>query len=356
MHQKTATRRRARQPARAWVALALLGCALAGHATPVASPLERPAPVLRTPQRAALLGLTQAGSRLVAVGERGAVLLSDDAGSTWRQAQAVPVSVTLTAVQFVNPRTGWAVGHQGVVLKTTDAGEHWVRQLDGLAAARLLLKDAESRGDAKAVTEAQRGVAEGSDKPLLALSFVNEREGLVAGAFNLLLSTHDGGQTWEAQSARLPNPKGAHLYAVQRDGQLLLIAGEQGLLLHSADGGQHYERITTPYAGSFFGVTREADGAWLLAGLRGNVLRSQDEGRHWQSLNNPVPASVTALWRDAQGQAWMVNQAGQLLQADADRLRTVAPTAAQQAASLLRLADGALLIAGWNGITRVPAP
>ncbi|SDP62050.1 Uncharacterized protein SAMN05216303_105357 [Rhodoferax sp. OV413] len=342
----------------------LLGLALAGVAAlaqaglPV--PLERPATVLRQVNQAALLGLAQAGSRVVAVGERGAVLLSDDAGLSWRQAASVPVSVTLTAVQFVNARTGWAVGHYGVVLKSEDGGEHWSRQLDGRGVAKLMLQDAQAHGSTKNQTEALRMVQEGADKPLLTMHFVNEREGLVAGAFNILLQTLDGGATWQAIASRLDNPKVAHLYALYRDGAQLLLVGEQGLLLHSADGGQHFERIATPYAGSYFGVTIEASGAWLVAGLRGNVLRSTDSGRSWTALANPAPVSVTGLLRDTQGgqgtqAVWLANQAGQLLtpEVGSNRLRLVRTSSSQQPASLLRLADGTLLMAGWNGIARV---
>lgn len=335
------------------VGLALASPVLRAAAAPVPGPLERPAVKLRDPQRAALLGLARAGSRVVAVGDGGAVLLSDDAGLTWRQAASVPVSVTLTAVQFANERSGWAVGHQGVVLKTEDGGERWTRQLDGAAAARLQLQEAETRGEAALLAEGQRAVAEGADKPLLTLHFANEREGWVAGAFNLLLATRDGGRTWESRSALVPNPKGAHLYAMQREGSELLIAGEQGLLVHSADGGQSFARIATPYNGSFFGVTRDAGGAWLVAGLRGNVLRSSDAGRSWTPLAGQVPVSVTGLLRDERGTVWLANQAGQLFTTEADALKPAGSTAAQQPAGLLRLADGTLLIAGWNGITRV---
>lgn len=334
----------------------LLSAAAPAVAGPLTTPLERPAVALRDPQRAALLGLSQAGARVVAVGERGVVLLSDDAGKSWRQAAGVPVSATLTAVQFINEQTGWAVGHQGVVLRSDDGGEHWRRQLDGHGAAKLLLAEAQGGADPRAVAEAQRAVQEGADKPLLALHFVNQREGLVAGAFNLLLATQDGGKTWQSIASRLDNPKGAHLYAIDRDGSDVLIAGEQGLLLHSADGGRRYERVITPYAGSFFGVTREAGGAWLAAGLRGNALRSADAGKTWTALSGQAPVSLTGVLRDAQGGVWLANQAGQLLAPEQGmpRLRLVSPTAAQQPASLLRLADGSLLIAGWNGITHVP--
>ncbi|VVM75351.1 hypothetical protein PS619_02020 [Pseudomonas fluorescens] len=100
-------------------------------------------PAMRAPQarQAVLLDLARAGARLVAVGERGIVLLSDDNGINWRQAQ-VPVSVSLTAVQFVDANTGWAVGHAGAVLVSHDGGENWELQLDGNRAAQLELHGA----------------------------------------------------------------------------------------------------------------------------------------------------------------------------------------------------------------------
>jgi photosystem II stability/assembly factor-like uncharacterized protein len=334
------------------------GTAVPAAAAALQPPAERPAIAVRQPERTALMGLAQAGTRVVAVGERGVVLLSDDAGQHWRQAASVPVSVTLTAVQFVGERTGWAVGHQGVVLHTDDGGEHWKRQLDGRTAAALALKDAETAGDAKSLAEAQRAVQEGADKPLLALHFVDERAGFVVGAFNMALATVDGGATWQAVSSRLPNPKGAHLYTIHRAGDLVLLAGEQGLLLHSSDGGQRFERIATPYGGSFFGVTEDGARGWLLAGLRGNVLCSADAGRTWTVLANAFPVGVTGVLRDSQGGVWLANQSGQVLRPDTDTasVKLVAATAAQQPGALLKLRDGTLLIAGWNGITRLNTP
>ncbi len=341
-------------------AVAAAAAAPAGSASAaLAAPLGRAALAQRVVGRGALLGLAQAGQRIVAVGERGSVLLSDDAGRTWRQAPQVPVSVTLTSVQFVNAKTGWAIGHQGVVLRSDDAGEHWSRQLDGAAAARLALAEVQALPGAspKLLADAQRSAQEGADKPLLALHFSNEREGLVIGAFGLMLSTHDGGKTWQSAATRLDNPKGVHLYALHREGDSLLVAGEQGGVWHSADGGRRFERIATPYQGSWFTVAHEPGGAWLVAGLRGNALRSADAGHSWTALAAPAPVSITSLLREGSGQILLANQAGHLMapQAGQSRLHMAATTAAQQPGALLRLGDGGLLMAGWNGITRIDA-
>lgn len=51
-----------------------------------------------------LLGLAQAGKRMIAVGEQGVILFSDNQGESWQQAQ-VPSSVLLTAVHFLIIKT-----------------------------------------------------------------------------------------------------------------------------------------------------------------------------------------------------------------------------------------------------------
>jgi len=259
-----------------------------------------------------LQAAAKAGDRLVAVGERGIVLLSDDLGATWRQVQ-VPVSVGLTAVRFADAQHGWITGHGGVVLASVDGGQSWVKQLDGLQAAQLVLKDAQAAGDAKAQAEGERLVADGADKPFLDLHFADAQHGLVVGAYNLALTTADGGKSWQPISRRLDNPRGLHLYSVRARGDELVLAGEQGLVLRSTDRGATFERLTTPYKGSYFTVALPGTQDIVLAGLRGNVWRSRDAGLSWVQLPTPVPVSVTASALDPQGQLWLSNQAGMVL-------------------------------------------
>lgn len=346
---------RRRLACRALAAIGLAGTGWVRAADAVLRPLERPAVALRDPRSAILLGLAQAGKRLVAVGEHGVVLLSDDDGAHWRQSRAVPVSVTLTAVQFVDDKTGWAVGHGGVVLHSDDAGEKWTRQLEGLQLARLLLDEAKASANPKAVAAAERAVQEGADKPLLALHFTDANDGLAVGAFGAMLATADGGKTWRSVSARLDNPKGAHLYALSRSGPDILLAGELGLVLHSADGGATFARIATPYQGSWFCVARESDGAWLVAGLRGNAMRSRDAGKSWTALASPAPVSYTVATAAGEGgPLLLVNQGGEVMAvaAGSDRIEPFARSGVQQPGAMLRLADGSVVLAGWSGVGR----
>ena len=78
------------------------------------------------------------GNRVVVVGERGHVLVSDDAGHSWVQRPA-PTRATLTSVFFVNERLGWAAGHDTAILRTVDGGESWQLVHEDQAVERPIL-------------------------------------------------------------------------------------------------------------------------------------------------------------------------------------------------------------------------
>ena len=83
--------------------------------------LDLPAKVSALAIHSPLSGTARAGERVIAVGQRGHILFSDDAGQHWQQA-AVPVSCDLTAVNFSSPSQGWAVGNDGVICTAATAG------------------------------------------------------------------------------------------------------------------------------------------------------------------------------------------------------------------------------------------
>ncbi|MDB6083610.1 MAG: glycosyl hydrolase, partial [Gammaproteobacteria bacterium] len=96
------------------------------HAEDVRPELRiQPAEHVAAANQEMMLSAALAGKRIVAVGNRGVVLLSDDDGKTYRQARTVPVSTSLTGVWFADAQVGWAVGHWGAILKTSDGGETW---------------------------------------------------------------------------------------------------------------------------------------------------------------------------------------------------------------------------------------
>ena len=323
---------------------------VAAAAVPFRDVLETPAQKSPLAARGLVSGLTRAGKRLVAVGQRGHVLLSDDAGKTWQQAD-VPVSADLVAACFPNEQTGWAVGHDGVILKSVDAGRSWSRQLDGRGLGDVLVPWYTKSGDSKWLAEARRFAAQGAENPFLDVWFDDDRHGIVVGAFGLMLRTADGGKSWEPLMHAADNPKSLHLYAVRRIGGELFAVGEQGTALKWDREGGRFVALTLPYAGTLFGVVGK--GRVVVGhGLRGNVVRSGDGGATWQSVATGVGVGLTAGTVDERGRIVIVSQAGHVLASSDDGasfspLKIERPTPAAAVASA---GPGVLALAGPRGV------
>lgn len=343
------------------LACVVLPLAAAPSDTPigVADPIERSALQSLRSDIMILLDINRAGDRLVAVGERGLVLLSDDAGKSWRQAKRVPVAVSLTRVAFPSRHVGWIVGHGGVVLKSEDGGETWDRQLEGRTAARLALQAARAAAadrveNRRAVEEAERLVADGPDKPFLALHFFDEANGFVVGAYGIIFRTRDGGRSWQPWMSHLDNPKGLHLNAIAQVGSALFIAGEKGLLLRSTDAGEHFTALKTPYTGSYFTVGADK-GRVVIGGLRGSAYSSADQGNSWTRLVVPMPVTLIGSAPLADGESAYINQAGEVLRSSEETMQRLPLPPLPPVTAVVQASDGALVAATFRGPIRLPA-
>jgi photosystem II stability/assembly factor-like uncharacterized protein len=304
---------------------AALTLGLAPVALSIVPPKDGEAVKSRYTTESLLLGVTRAGNRIVAVGEYGNIVLSDDDGKTWRQAKKVPSTVTLTAVTFVDDKTGWAVGHDTLVLHTTDGGETWVKQWGG--------------GE--------------SDNALLTVYFKDASQGWAMGAFNYTVETKDGGKTWVERKTLMPPPpegsvkapvidetadptapkktvQGAgaadpyaaatgdenHLNAIFAgpDANLMFVAAEAGAVYRSEDGGTTWKKILTGYPGSFWGGLTAKDGTIYLTGMRGNIWRSTDKGLTFAKLDTSgADQSIAAGIQLKDGSLVFVGLGGQVL-------------------------------------------
>ena len=315
------------------------------------------------------------------VGERGRILWSDDGGQGWTQA-TVPVSLAVTSVAFAGGDNAWATAHDGYLLHSADNGATWTIGLSGsdvaglsvgaiekqVAALRASLEKAspDTREDIEwaldeamfALDEATLAVDEGMTTPLLKVWFADDQTGYALGAYNVFLRTDDGGATWASHSYRLDNPDKYHLYDIARSSAgTLLLAGEAGTLLRSLDDGATWERVGTPYPGSFFGTVATSDGGLLIFGLRGNVFRSTDEGANWVDVETHDTRTLMCGSADADGAVVLAGASGVVLQSsDAGNTFRVVPTEDSRVYSdVIMNPDGSILLVGFGGISTLNA-
>jgi photosystem II stability/assembly factor-like uncharacterized protein len=332
-----------------------LGAGPAGaQALPAA--LDQPALLSPRASHALLLGLAMAGKRLVAVGERGVVLLSDDGGRQWRQARLVPASVTLTAVRFASATSGWAVGHLGVILHSLDGGETWQRQMDGVRAAALMRAAADrlpaGEDRAAAVDNADQLVRDGADKPFLDVMAEGDRI-LAVGAYGLAVRSEDGGHTWAAADD-LADPKALHVYALCRSADSLIAAGEQGYLAMGRQG-EPLHVVRTPHDGTFFGVAALPTGSIVAFGLGGALVRSDDGGARWALEPTGLSGAITRALVLRDGRVLLASGNGELAVGDgAGRTFRSVPMAVQVPITDM-LEDGeTLIVTGPTGPRTIP--
>ncbi|MFM2044572.1 MAG: hypothetical protein RLY86_3148 [Pseudomonadota bacterium] len=295
--------------------------------TDAASPgggVIKPARMMPLAARKLILDAARAGDRLVAVGDRGHILLSDDNGTTWRQV-SVPADSALTAVTFVDDSHGWAVGHDSVVLATADGGESWTLQ--------------------HADPEIQQ--------PLMDVVFTDRMSGIAVGAYSKYLETTDGGATWT--SRRIVESEDGYDYhfnaILAPDATTRFIAGEAGTMAVSRDSGATWSMVESPYAGSFFDALVLSPQSWLAFGLQGAVFRSDDGGQSWTGVESGTTAGLMGGEAMPDGRVILVGAQGTILTSrDGGRSFTREQRDDRVAlADAAAAADGSLILLGEEG-------
>lgn len=283
-----------------------------------------------------VLDLANSGQRIVAVGWRGHILISEDDARSWHQVET-PTRSMLNSVYFKDDLRGWAVGHDAVILATEDGGKSW----------NLL------------------STAPEEERPLFDV-IVTGDYGFAVGAYAKFMTTQDGGESWEAGELVVeksdevlkdslddeePLPFDYHFNAIARSAAgVFYIAAEAGYLFRSDDGGHTWKELPSPYGGSFFGIL-PLDGETLLAyGLRGNIFRSEDGGQSWIQITTGTKALLTDAIRLPDGTTVITGMSGVVLvSSDNGRSFTLQQPNRISLTSVINTVADTLVVAGERG-------
>ena len=293
---------RARRRLVAAVAVAALGATAATTGGAAAQAPEAGSvtiDVLEVPSQRTLLSVSfPTPTQGYAVGDQGVILATSDGGATWKeQASGVPgidptcdtgpngepiesaCTNVLFDVDFVDATTGWAVGSDGIVVHTSDGGTTWARQplppLDSIAGL----------GPGPGGTDLRAG---GWDD-LFSVSFPDARAGAVAGPGGTILTTADGGATWQWRGDRRYGGLTDLTFTDRQHGQAVGLANtglSPFISVATADGGTSWEirqpppRSTVANA-NFSGLDFLDAQRGYIAGSTGRILATTDGGHSW---------------------------------------------------------------------------
>lgn len=236
------------------------------------------------------------GDVVVAGTQSGAALISGDHGQTWKRTPLGNVSLIGLDVCPDKTFIGIDFYHK---LWTADAkGEGWKpAALEKPRVPLAVTCDPKGRwwvsgSGAKIAVSADKGASWtvtdfGEDAQLTALQFIDENNGVAAGEFGIVVTTSDGGATWQ-KKARIPNDfyPYALLFTSRQEGWISGIAGQ---ILHTADGGATWHKQENSALAPLYRLFLH-DGKPYGVGAGGVIARL--EGDTWRAMPYPDAAPV----------------------------------------------------------------
>ncbi|WP_428825524.1 WD40/YVTN/BNR-like repeat-containing protein [Azonexus sp. IMCC34842] len=275
--------------------------------------------------KVAILDAVRSGKRIVAVGERSLIFVSDDEGKTW-SARPTASEKSLTSVIVQRAGVLIAAGHSGVILRSIDGGDNWTRS----------------------------PVPVGQKEALLGMLALSDGRTLAFGGYSSLLESGDGGNAWEQRSI-LDAEMDKHFYGIAASDQSLVLVGEAGLISLSSDLGKTWKIVPSPYHGSLFGVAALPNGVFIAYGMRGKILGSFDQGQNWRELESGTksPFFSGTLLRD--GRLLLGGKDGVLamITADGQAVETRHTRDRRSVSRIVESQKDELLLFGDVGIRRV---
>lgn len=207
------------------------------------------------------------GDKIVLVGNGGLILVSADQGHTWSRT-ILPGPAPLTYPDFIDV----AVCPDGSFVALDASRGVWfsARNVERWAQMPTLLKE------------------EGFD-----LTCDPRGRVWVVGAFMLITSSSDQGQTWDDQSLGEDSIFTAVQFTGPEDG---VIVGEFGMHYQTSDGGKSWN-VQPLIPNEFYPLAAlfEGSGQGWLAGLQGTVLYTADRGMSWTKQETGVRVPIYGL-------------------------------------------------------------
>lgn len=224
------------------------------------------------------------------------IFYTDNGGQKW-QVQDIPQGLDgagLNDVSVVDTRNVWAVGGisgQALVLKTNDGGQNW---------ARMPLPSHSSM-----------------NKELYGVTAVDKNRVWAVGGDGLIVSTSDGGLTWQKHDSGIPdaifqavkNFNNQYFWAVGATDQ----SADNTAIAKSTDGGQTWQKIESnlpqPAAGMIEVGVYDSETVWVV-GHNYYVAKTEDGGQSWTKLHGGAMYDANGVSVVSPDKTWVVMDQG----------------------------------------------
>jgi len=284
------------------------------------------------------------------VGEQGEMFRLEDSGDI--ETYPLETEADFAAITCVGEATAWVVGGEGTVLRTRDAGEHWdpIDVGTGADLSAIAVSEAQPEG-------AELVFAVGSDGTMVHSPDGGTTWTAVVGAGGIDLTSvavdHGGavafaagvdGSIWRTEGGAplqrvfAQSDAAIHSIASSHSGAEIVAVGAEGFVVTSYDGGATWEPVLVPTVRDLFAVRMAGHGREMLAvGQAGVVVRIDAGGVTAAEQLDPALA-LYGLHVRAGGPGQAVGDAGVVLLTD-DLGRSWSPLAIDTEVTLTGVDD-----------------
>jgi photosystem II stability/assembly factor-like uncharacterized protein len=221
--------------------------------------------------------------KLLAIGERGTILKSNDKGLSWKNS-TVGLLSNCMAISLVDEKNGWALSEKGEILNTKDGGFKW----DTTNIEENFLKTKNKYYD---------------------IFFLNSNNGWIVGDYGLILNTTNGGETWTSQKLTSKNFLKKIFFI---DESMGWIVGSQGTFFRTTDGGKTWNYVQLPINIFMSDVTFLNQNEGWIVGDNYNIISVTEGGAksNVQQQAQQIIGSLTSVYFLDKKNGWVSSSSG----------------------------------------------
>ncbi len=150
----------------------------------------------------------------------------------------------------------------------------------------------------------------GTSYRLYAVHFMSENNGIVVGDTGIILSTDDGGLSWNTVNSGVISTLRGINFSDELTG---IIVGSKGTILRTTNGGVSWTKLPKASTKDLVGVTFIRQNTWVIVGTGGLILRSTDNGLTWLTIPNNIVVSFFSVAFSDTNVGVMVGTSGNIL-------------------------------------------
>jgi photosystem II stability/assembly factor-like uncharacterized protein len=279
------------------------------------------APIQRSDQFQSIAGN---GKLLISVGSNGVIVSSDNDGASWKRT-VLPGTSSLIGLAACPDGSWVALDFYRKVWVADAAASKWdARELTTKSNPLAIACDSKGQywvvgSRTTVLSSADKGASWksqdfGEDAILMSIQFFDADNGIITGEFGNLLTTKDGGSSWQ-HGKKIPNDFFPHatLFTDSRTGW---VSGLAGVILHTTDGGNTWVKQPGGVGAPMYALVKHK-GEMYAMGINGLVLKLT--AGEWTLIEGrPAPFLRSAL---------SLGDKGMLIAGGAGTLQLISPGA-----------------------------